>query len=106
MCHPGLGVSPRAGTQEPRARFSALGPGHFAVRSSGMTNATQKRTHNMVDAVSVSTARAPVGRAVRGAFNVAQGADRGGHVVANAVKRAGIEPGDVEDVTMGCANPE
>jgi acetyl-CoA acetyltransferase family protein len=60
----------------------------------------------MVDAVIVSTARTPIGRAVRGAFNLTHGADMGGHVVAQAVKRAGIEPGDVEDVTMGCANPE
>jgi acetyl-CoA acetyltransferase family protein len=60
----------------------------------------------MVDAVIVSTARTPIGRAVRGAFNLTHGADMGGHVIAQAVKRAGIEPGDVEDVTMGCANPE
>jgi acetyl-CoA acetyltransferase family protein len=60
----------------------------------------------MVDAVIVSTARTPIGRAVRGAFNLTHGADMGGHVIAQAVKRAGIEPGDVEDVTLGCANPE
>jgi acetyl-CoA acetyltransferase len=60
----------------------------------------------MVDAVIVSTARTPIGKAVRGAFNLTHGADMGGHVIAQAVKRAGIEPGDVEDVTLGCANPE
>ena len=60
----------------------------------------------MVDAVVVSTARTPIGKAVRGAFNLTHGADMGGHVIAQAVKRAGIDPGDVEDVTMGCANPE
>jgi acetyl-CoA C-acetyltransferase len=60
----------------------------------------------MVDAVIVSTARTPIGKAVRGAFNLTHGADMGGHVIAEAVKRAGIDPGDVEDVTMGCANPE
>ena len=60
----------------------------------------------MVDAVIVSTARTPIGRAVRGAFNLTHGADMGGHVIAHAVKRAGIDPGDVEDVTLGCANPE
>ena len=60
----------------------------------------------MVDAVIVSTARTPIGKAVRGAFNLTHGADMGGHVIQHAVKRAGIEPGDVEDVTMGCANPE
>jgi acetyl-CoA C-acetyltransferase len=60
----------------------------------------------MVDAVIVSTARTPIGRAVRGAFNLTHGADMGGHVVAHAVKRAGIDPALVEDVTLGCANPE
>ena len=60
----------------------------------------------MVDAVIVSTARTPIGRAVRGAFNLTHGAELGGHVIAHAVKRAGIETGEVEDVVMGCANPE
>jgi acetyl-CoA C-acetyltransferase len=60
----------------------------------------------MVDAVIVSTARTPIGRAVRGAFNLTHGADMGGHVIAHAVRRAGIEPGDVEDVVLGCAQPE
>src|SRR4029450_6179206 len=60
----------------------------------------------MVDAVIVSTARTPIGRAVRGAFNLTHGAELGGHVIAHAVKRAGAEPGDVEDVVLGCANPE
>jgi acetyl-CoA acetyltransferase family protein len=60
----------------------------------------------MVDAVIVSTARTPIGKAVRGAFNLTHGADLGGHVIAQAVKRAGIEPGDVEDVVLGCALPE
>ena len=60
----------------------------------------------MVDAVIVSTARTPIGKAVRGAFNLTHGADLGGHVIAHAVKRAGIEPGDVEDVVLGCALPE
>ena len=60
----------------------------------------------MVDAVIVSTARTPIGKAVRGAFNLTHGADMGGHVIAHAVRRAGIEPGDVEDVVLGCAQPE
>ena len=46
----------------------------------------------MVDAVIVSTARTPIGKAVRGAFNLTHGADMGGHVIAHAVKRAGIDP--------------
>jgi acetyl-CoA acetyltransferase family protein len=60
----------------------------------------------MREAVIVSTARTPIGKAVRGAFNMTHGADLGGHVISHAVARAGIEPGDVEDVVLGCANPE
>jgi acetyl-CoA acetyltransferase family protein len=60
----------------------------------------------VVDAVIVSTARTPIGRAVRGAFNLTHGADLGGHVIKHAVARAGIDPASVEDVTLGCANPE
>ncbi|MBI1773968.1 MAG: acetyl-CoA C-acyltransferase [Proteobacteria bacterium] len=60
----------------------------------------------MDDAVIVSTARTPIGRAYRGAFNNTHGASLGGHVVAEAIKRAGIAPGEVEDVLMGCAMPE
>jgi acetyl-CoA C-acetyltransferase len=60
----------------------------------------------MADAVIVSTARTPIGRAYRGAFNNTHGATLGGHVIAAAVKRAGLEPGEVEDVIMGCALPE
>lgn len=60
----------------------------------------------MADAVIVSTARTPIGRAYRGAFNNTHGATLGGHVVAEAVKRAGIEPSEVDDVMMGCAIPE
>jgi acetyl-CoA C-acetyltransferase len=60
----------------------------------------------MPDAVIVSTARTPIGRAYRGAFNNTHGAVLGGHVIEHAVKRAGLEPGEVEDVIMGCALPE
>jgi acetyl-CoA C-acetyltransferase len=60
----------------------------------------------MPDAVIVSTARTPIGKAFRGAFNITHGAVLGGHVVKHAVERAGIEPGEVEDVVMGCAMPE
>jgi acetyl-CoA C-acetyltransferase len=60
----------------------------------------------MADAVIVSTARTPIGKAYRGAFNNTHGATLGGHVIAEAVKRAGLEPGEVEDVIMGCALPE
>jgi acetyl-CoA C-acetyltransferase len=60
----------------------------------------------MADAVIVSTARTPIGKAFRGAFNITHGAVLGGHVVKHAVERAGIEPGEVEDVMMGCGMPE
>jgi acetyl-CoA C-acetyltransferase len=60
----------------------------------------------MPDAVIVSTARTPIGKAYRGAFNMTHGADLGGHVVRNAVARSGVEPGEVEDVILGCALPE
>ncbi len=60
----------------------------------------------MSDAVIVSTARTPIGRAYRGAFNATHGATLGGHVVRHAVARAGIDPAEVEDVIMGCGLPE
>ena len=60
----------------------------------------------MPEAVIVSTARTPIGKAYRGAFNMTHGADLGGHVVRHAVERAGVDPGEVEDVILGCALPE
>jgi acetyl-CoA C-acetyltransferase len=60
----------------------------------------------MREAVIVSTARTPIGKAYRGAFNNTHGADLGAHSVKHAVERAGVEPGEVEDVLMGCALPE
>ena len=57
----------------------------------------------MREAVIVSTARTPIGRAYRGAFNDTHGAALGGHAIAQAVSRAGVEPGEIEDVIMGCA---
>ena len=60
----------------------------------------------MPEAVIVSTARTPIGKAYRGAFNTTHGAVLGGHVIEHAIDRAGIEPGDVEDVILGCAMPE
>jgi acetyl-CoA C-acetyltransferase len=60
----------------------------------------------MSQAVIVSTARTPLAKSWKGAFNMTHGATLGGHAVKAAVERAGIEPGAVEDVLMGCANPE
>ena len=60
----------------------------------------------MVDAVIVSTARTALAKSWRGAFNLTHGATLGGHVVKAAMERAHVDPGSVEDVLMGCANPE
>ncbi len=60
----------------------------------------------MTQAVIVSTARTPICKGWRGAFNMTHGADLGGHVVQTVLARAGIEPQEVEDVIMGCATPE
>jgi len=60
----------------------------------------------MTQAVIVSTARTPLCKSWKGAFNMTHGATLGGHAVKAAVERAGIEPGEVDDVIMGCANPE
>ena len=58
------------------------------------------------EAVIVATARTPIGRAYRGAFNDTDAPTLGGHVIAEAVRRAGIEPGEVDDVIMGCARQQ
>ena len=55
------------------------------------------------EAVIVSTARTPIGKAYRGAFNDTDGPSMAAHAIAAAVERAGIEPGEVDDVIMGCA---
>jgi acetyl-CoA C-acetyltransferase len=60
----------------------------------------------MTDAVIVSTARTGLAKSWKGALNMTHGATMGGHVVSHAAARARIEPGEVEDVLMGCANPE
>ncbi len=60
----------------------------------------------MTDAVIVSTARTGLAKSWRGALNATHGASMGGHVVKHAIQRAKIDAGDVEDVIIGCANPE
>jgi acetyl-CoA C-acetyltransferase len=57
----------------------------------------------MREAVIVSTARTPIGRAYRGAFNDTQAQALAGHAVAQAVRRAGVDPAEVEDVVLGAA---
>ena len=60
----------------------------------------------MTNAVIVSTARTPLAKSWKGAFNMTHGATLGGHAVRHAIQRAGIDAAEVEDVIMGCANPE
>jgi acetyl-CoA C-acetyltransferase len=60
----------------------------------------------MTRAVIVSTARTPLAKSWKGAFNMTHGATLGGHAVKAAVERAGIAPEEVDDVVMGCATPE
>ena len=57
----------------------------------------------MREAVIVSTARTPIGKAYRGAYNNTEGPTMAGHAIEHAVARAGIEPGEVDDVIIGCA---
>ena len=60
----------------------------------------------MTSAVIVSTARTPLAKSWKGAFNMTHGATLGGHAVKHAVQRAGIDAAAVDDVIMGCATPE
>ena len=60
----------------------------------------------MPDAVIVSTARTPLCKSWKGAFNITHGATMGGHALRHAIERARLDPAEIEDVIMGCANPE
>ncbi len=60
----------------------------------------------MSKAVIVSTARTPLTKSWKGSYNMTHGATLGGHAIRHAVQRAGIDAAEVEDVLMGCANPE
>src|SRR5258707_1327554 len=61
------------------------------------------RGQKMTDAVIVSTARTPIGKAYKGALNNTEGATLLGHAISAALSRAKIEAAEVEDVVMGCA---
>src|SRR5574337_1759550 len=61
------------------------------------------RNLNMKEAVIVSTARTPIGRAFRGAFNNTKSPTLMGHALSHAVQRAGIDAGEIEDVIVGTA---
>src|SRR3989344_5923632 len=65
--------------------------------------AQQRRISVMREAVIVSTARTPIGRAYRGAFNDTQAQQLGAHAVKHAVQRAGVDPAEIEDVIKGAA---
>ena len=60
----------------------------------------------MTSALIVSTARTPLAKSWKGSFNMTHGATLGGHAVQHAIQRAGIDAAEVDDVLMGCANPE
>src|SRR5262245_32479756 len=60
----------------------------------------------MPEAVIVSTARTPLCKSWRGAFNMTHGATMGGHALKHAIDRAKLDPAELEDVIIGCANPE
>jgi len=64
------------------------------------------RKIKMTAAVIVSTARTPLAKSWKGSFNMTHGATLGGHAVEHAIKRAGIEAAEIDDVLMGCATPE
>lgn len=60
----------------------------------------------MAEAVIVSTARTPIGKAYRGAFNDTDGSTLGAHAIKHALERSGLDGGEIEDVVMGCAMQE
>ena len=60
----------------------------------------------MTDAVVVSTARTPLAKAFRGAFNNTHSGTMGGHAIRHAIARAGVDPAEIDDVIFGCAVPE
>ncbi len=69
----------------------------------GLRQPTGNGEDKMREAVIVSTARTPIGKAYRGAFNNTQGQTLGGHAIAQAVARADVDPAEIDDVVMGAA---
>jgi len=82
------------------------GPRERRARNPWPDVAPLPEVNAVVDAVIVSTARTALTKSWRGSFNLTHGATLGGHVVRAAIERAGVDPAAVEDVIMGCANPE
>src|SRR4029453_17757034 len=104
-------ASPGPAAQARRTAGARLRYGEADAReSSGAERARPARPGQedrvMAEAVIVSTARTPIGKAYRGAFNNTHGATLAGHVIEHAVQRARLDPAEVEDVVIGCAMPE
>src|SRR5687767_6934357 len=92
---------PKPGNRSIHDRGAAL---PALIRNASATHSTG--TTLVKEAVIVSTARTGLAKSWKGALNMTHGATIGGHVVQHAVTRAGVDPAEVEDVLMGCANPE
>src|SRR5439155_8921275 len=92
---------PRSTAATPRGGAGPLGSGPALAQ-----RVRNERNLTMSNAVIVSTARTPLAKSWKGAFNMTHGATLGGLAVKAAIERAGIDPAAVEDVLMGCANPE
>src|SRR5439155_14888558 len=95
-----VGTTRDAGVLSPKEQDSSFdSPAFPVVRGDSRTTA-------MPDAVIVSTARTALCKSWRGALNMTHGATMGGHVLRHAMERAHIDPAEVDDVIVGCANPE
>src|SRR4029079_15809946 len=78
-------------------------PAVYVPTRAAPSTATRNRRSFMTDAVIVSTARTPIGKAYRGALNATEGATLLGHAIGQAVARAQVNPAEIEDVVMGAA---
>src|SRR5262249_15775785 len=97
-----------SGILEAGGAHRATGGKRRVVRDGAGTRCPGQGSRGMSapEAVIVSTARTPLAKSFRGAFNMRHGAHLGGMAVRAAIERAGVEPGEIEDVLMGCAYPE
>src|SRR5437667_9267533 len=95
-----VGTTRDAGVLAPKEQDSSVASPAFPVVRG------HSRTTAMPDAVIVSTARTALCKSWRGALNMTHGATMGGHVLRHAMDRARIDPAEVDDVIVGCANPE
>jgi len=95
-----VGTTRDAGGHSPEEQDSSFDSPAFSVVRG------HSRTTAMPEAVIVSTARTALCKSWRGALNMTHGATMGGHVLRHAMERAHIDPAEVDDVIVGCANPE